>query len=209
MHVPIFNQLNDQDSAKIGQLIHPAHHKKGQIIEQSGTDNPRLLVLSRGRAKVVRTAPDGKQQIIGWLKPGDFTGEISVFTGQASDNEVVALEDSSFCTIDSRELKSVIATSPELSLAVIRELSKRLDNSYQQLESLGLMTAEQKIVARLTELAGGQTSFRLPISKQNLAGELGMAPETLSRKLKQLAQDGTIALTGARTISLLKTEPKD
>ena len=201
--VPIFNRLDVATTTKITALIHPSHYKKGEIIQQSGSADARLLVLSRGRAKVVRTSADGKEQIVGWLKPGDFTGEVTVFTGEATDNEVVALEDTSFCTLDSTDLKTVVADSPDLSMALIRELSLRLFDSHQQLESLGLMTAEQKLMARLTELAAGRQAFRLPMSKKDLAAELGMTPETLSRKFKQLADTNQITIDGPSKISLL------
>ncbi len=201
--VPIFARLDEQTSDTIRQLIHPSYYQKGEIIQQSGDSQPRLLVLNRGRAKVVRTASDGRQQIISWLEPGDFSGEVTVFTGQPTDNEIIALEDSSFCTINGAELKAVLANSPDLSLAVIEQLSQRLSSSAEQIESLSLLPASQKILQRLRQLAAGRLEFDLPMSKQDLAAELGITPETLSRQLRKLSDEGHIALTGTRTIQLL------
>lgn len=201
--VPIFSGLDQPTTDAIQQLIHPTHYQKGETVQQSGSNQARLLVLNRGRAKIVRTGDDGKQQIVDWLTPGDFSGEVAVFTGLPTDSQIVALENSSFCTIDGPDLKSVLAGSPDLALAVIEQLSQRLSGSQQQLESLSLLTAEQKIHQRLVALAAGQTEFQLPMAKQDLAAELGITPETLSRQLKHLSDQGRIALTGPRGITLI------
>jgi CRP/FNR family transcriptional regulator len=46
----------------------------------------------------------------------------------------------------------------------------------------------------------------LPLSREGLANYLGMARETLSRKLNQLEDEGIISFTGTRTMLVKEKE---
>jgi CRP-like cAMP-binding protein len=54
-------------------------------------------------------------------------------------------------------------------------------------------------------LANGSNEVQLPFSKTLLAARLGMKKETLSRLLRQFAEDGVIAVT-RRRVAILDRE---
>jgi len=51
--------------------------------------------------------------------------------------------------------------------------------------------------------SGEYLEITLPLSREGLANYLGLARETLSRKMAQLEEDGIIESVGAKTIRIL------
>lgn len=200
--VPIFQHLSDEDKAYIHQFIRPRRYTKGESVLVAGQYQPEMLILNRGSTKVYRTTDSGDQQIVRQMKPGDYLGETAVFSDRAVEYDAVALEDSTFCTLSKDHLQQILAEHPEISVRLLADMSQRLQVAEAQLESLGQKSAEQRLIEALRVYADGRPTFRLPISKQDLAGQIGLRPETLSRLLRRLQDQGAIEVTG-RSITWL------
>ncbi len=184
--VPIFQHLSQEDMERIHQFIRPSHFQKGESVQLASHYVPKLLVLNRGRAKVSRTDANGNEQVIRILKPGDYIGESAVFGESAVEYDAQALEDSSFCTLDKTHLHQILLDQPDLALKILSDMSQRLQTTEAQLESLGQRPAEQRLLDALRHYAGSESTFTLRISKKDLASQIGVRPETLSRLLKRL-----------------------
>ena len=201
--VPIFMQLTNEEQEQVHIYLRPARFEKGEFVAHAGDNNARLLVLNRGSAKIVRTSKDGREQIVRLLKPGDYVGELSVFTGRSSASDIVVTENSSFCTLDRKHLHDLLAAKPQLAVRLLADLSTRLERTEEYAESLGLSTASERLHALLLEIADGRGSFTLSQSKKDLASRIGVTPETLSRTLKKLESDGFIEVSN-KSIRILR-----
>lgn len=199
--VPIFQHLSPEDMDHIHQFIHPKHVGKGEFVQLAGHYSPELLILNRGNVKVYRGDETGTEQVIRLLRPGDYLGEAAVFSTQAVQYDAVALEDSTFCTLHKEHLHQLLRTHPELSIKLLHDMSQRLQSAESQLESLGQKPAEQRLLDILHQYANGRTTFTLPISKKDLASQIGIRPETLSRQLRRL-QDNHLIRLDRRSITL-------
>lgn len=202
--VPIFQHLSHEDMDRIHQFIRPTTFQKGESVQLAGHYVPRLLVLNRGRAKVSRTDEAGNEQVIRILQPGDYIGEAAVFSDSAVQYDALALEDSSFCTLDKDHLHQMLVAQPDLGIKLLSDMSQRLQTAEAQLESLGQKPAEQRLLDALRQYADGQTTFTLRITKTDLASQIGVRPETLSRLLKRLQDNRSIQLD-RKTVTLLST----
>lgn len=200
--VPIFTHLNHEDKERIHEFIRPTHFVRGESIQLAGHYVPKLLVLNRGKAKVSRTDESGNEQIIRILQPGDYIGETAVFGESAVQYDAVALEDSSFCMLDKDHLHKMLVAQPDLGIKILSDMSQRLEVVEAQLESLGQKPAEQRLLDTLHQYAGDKTSFTLRISKKDLASQIGVRPETLSRLLKRL-QDSQLIHLDRKTVTIL------
>jgi CRP/FNR family transcriptional regulator len=60
----------------------------------------------------------------------------------------------------------------------------------------------KRVAQALLELADGKKEILLPMTKGDLASQLGMTQETLSRKLAALQDEGLILLKGHRKIMI-------
>lgn len=189
----------------IHQFIRPKRFAKGEFVQLAGHYGPELLILNRGNVKVYRGDETGTEQVIRLLQPGDYLGEAAVFSTQAVQYDAVALEDSTFCSLDKDRLYQILRSNPELSIKILGDMSQRLQSAETQLESLGQKPAEQRLLDTLHHYADGQTTFTLRISKKDLASQIGVRPETLSRLLKRL-QDDHFILLDRKTITFLSSK---
>ena len=202
LKVPIFQHLSSEELDHVHEFIHPLSYSKGEFVQLAGDNKPQLLVLNRGSVKVSRTTPDGNEQLIRNLSPGDYIGDAAVFAGVAADYDVVALSDASFCVLSGQDLHQLILTYPDLAIKIISEQSIRLKSAEAKIESLALKSVDERLLEALVDYADGRSTFDLQLSKKDLAIQLGMRPETLSRSLKQLQEKGTIKLDG-KTITIV------
>ena len=65
---------------------------------------------------------------------------------------------------------------------------------------------EQRIARALLTLSQGKDDFDLIMSKGELASQIGMSQESLSRKLTSMQENGIIALKGRRKIIIRNRE---
>ena len=200
--VPIFQSLSSAEQEQVHDYIVPKNYKKGERVQLAGDYHPNLFILNRGSAKVSRTTSDGDEQVVRLLEPGDYIGEISVFAKTAAGYDVVATEDSVFCTLGDEKLDEILRSYPSLGLKILADMSRRLERAEAHIESLGLHGADERLLEALQDYANGRQTFELTVPKKTLAAQIGVRPETLSRSLKRLEGKGLIRHQG-KSISFL------
>lgn len=94
---------------------------------------------------------------------------------------------------------------PRISIKILEEFSRRLKKTEKQLSSLTSEDTEQRIAAYMIELIDEHRSetITFPMPKKDLASYLGTTPETVSRKLADLQEQGIIDQIGQRKIKIL------
>ncbi len=204
--VPIFSTLNYDEMMEVASITTSRDYKKGEMIYIAGEKKKTLYVIHKGKVKLTRISPSGKEQIISILGPGDFMGELSLFNDEPITNNAEALEDTTVCIIDGDKLKEIMAKYPTIAFKVLEELSRRLKRAENLIENLGVNDVETRIVQTLLDLADENGVINLDISKKDLAAYMGMSQETLSRKLSYFQDKGLIKQIGHRRIEILDKE---
>lgn len=205
-HVPIFHGLEAADRMAIARTAASRSYDKSDMIYTAGEAGGRLFVLHTGQAKQFRLNPNGREQVIRTVGPGDFVGELSLFSGQPLSDNLQALSPATCCMLDGAQLRALMAREPKIAFKVMAELSQRLATVEERIEAISLGSVGQRVARALLELAGGNRAFELPLSKGDWASQLGMSQETLSRKLSALQEEGLIGMKGLRRIIIRDRE---
>ena len=201
--VPIFSQLSSEEMLEVATITTDRTYVKGELIYRAGDRKGDLYVLHTGHVKVYRLTPDGKEQVIRTLGPGEFLGELSLFSQFPLTDYAQALEPSTMCMIQGSRLKQLMAMHSSIAFKVMEELSRRLETSENLIQDINLSTVEQRLARFLLTEARDASTITLKISKGDLASQLGMSQETLSRKLSIFQEDGLITLQGQRGIGII------
>jgi CRP/FNR family transcriptional regulator len=201
--VPIFASLSREELDEVGSIAFDRRYAKGEAVYRAGDRKGVLYIIHTGSVRLYRLSGDGKEQVVRTAGPGEFLGELSLFSPLATTDYADAAEDAELCTIDGRRLKELMAAHPSIALKVMEELSRRLEDAESRLEDINLRSVEQRLARFLLSesRAGGELMLRM--TKGDLASRLGMSQETLSRKLAAFQDRGLIALRGRRGISIL------
>lgn len=201
--VPIFGSITEDEMLKIAAITTDRTYQKGEMVYIAGEKGGRLFVLHKGQIKITRLSVSGKEQVIRVLGAGAFMGELSLFSPAPLSENAEALETSTMCIIEGGKLKELMVGNPTIALKIIEELSKRLESAEELIEGTNLLSVEQRLAGVLLKLAGEGCEITLNMKKSDLASQIGMSQETLSRKLSSFQDKGLISLVGQRTIRLL------
>ncbi|NLV91342.1 MAG: Crp/Fnr family transcriptional regulator [Firmicutes bacterium] len=203
--VPIFNHLSPEELWEISQALKAESYQRGEMIYRAGDPSQRLYIVHKGRVKIYRLATSGKEQLIRVLEPGDFTGELALFSESTHDAFAEALEPTELCTMDREVLQEFLLQFPTISLRILEEFSERLAKSERQTTSLATESVDRRIADYLLELSedSGSLTVTLPVSRKDLASYLGTSPETISRRLAEFEDSGWISQREQRRIQIL------
>lgn len=199
-HVPIFASLSRDEKLEIAEISSSRSFEKGEMIYRAGDKGGTLFVLHTGRVKLFRLKANGKEQVLRLVEPGEFFGELSLFSYLPLTDNAQALKATTMCVLQGERLKELMAKYPSIAFKVMDELSRRLEKAENRIEAISFSSVTKRVTEALLELSKGKEEFLLPMTKGDLASQLGMSQETLSRKLAALQEEGLIALKGHRKI---------
>ena len=141
---------------------------------------------------------------------GDFFGEEDLFRDGIATYTVEALEDTKVCMLTKSEFRQILIDNPSISIKVISELGERINRLEDALQSSGSRSVDTRISLLLIDFSKryGEESLEgikvhLPLSREGLANYLGIARETISRKLGQMENEGIISSINNKTILIL------
>ncbi len=201
--VPIFNGLTDDEKIDLSSRAIHRTFNKGDFVYQAGDSEDFLFIVHKGKIKVSRISEEGKEQIIRIVEPGEFMGELNLFSSNVLTDYAEALETSSICLLDSRDVKKYIQKEPTVGLKIMEELSKRLEVMEELVEGINLHTVEWRLARYLLKMKDKHNVVMLNTTKGNFASQMGMSQETLSRKLTLFQEKKYIKLITSKKIAIL------
>jgi len=204
--VPIFSNLTNDEMMEIAMITTDKIYEKGEMVYTVGNRGERLYVIHKGRVKISRIAANGKEQVIRVLGPGEFMGELSLFSPTSMTDNAEVLEKSTMCIIEGKRLKEIIPKYPSIAFKVMEELSSRLEKAENLIEDINLNSVETRLAQMLIKMANERNEVILNMKKGDFASQIGMSQETLSRKLTSFQEQGLIKQSGNKRIILLDIE---
>lgn len=203
--VPVFSNLDDLQMEIVSGITRERMYQDGELIYRAGESGGALIVVHTGKVKIYRLDTEGRQQVIRIINPGEFTGELSIFSDQPADDYAQAIGECSVCIVQAEKMRSVMEQFPLLTLQITQELSRRLSQSDQALHSVLGKTVEQRVAGYLIDLSMKQQTddLLLPVTKGTIASLLGMSQETLSRRLALLQEEGIISIGRGKRITIV------
>jgi CRP/FNR family transcriptional regulator, dissimilatory nitrate respiration regulator len=202
----MFADLSPENLAAVADVCSLKSLEKGEMLFREGDKAEGFYVLQTGAISVFKLTPDGREQIICVFRPPESFAEVTLATLEAYPANGVALESSKVILVQRAGFRDLIHRKPELSLHMLASMSLHLKHLVQTLQDYKGRQIEGRLADWLLKHAPmGAASFELPVTKKNLAGQLGVASETLSRTLARFRDEGLIRVEGPR-VYLLRTD---
>jgi CRP-like cAMP-binding protein len=204
-YVPIFSELDESALERIAKTGIQKNYKRDSVILFEHEAGSALFIIISGKVKVSRFSDDGKEVIISILGESDIFGEMSLLDGQARSAHVTAMENSNIFIFKREDFLDLLRSNPEVAIALLQELTRRLRAADIKIKSLSLKDAEGKVATVLLQLAdeigrikqGTVEIEKLPF-QHDLANLAGTSRETISRTLHSFAKKGLVELEGSR-----------
>ncbi|RMF17046.1 MAG: Crp/Fnr family transcriptional regulator [Candidatus Dadabacteria bacterium] len=205
--VSLFRNWDEAQLQRLASLSDELHFERDTVVLQQEEAGKSLYVILEGRVKIVLYGDDGKEIILTTMSDGEFFGEMALLDGGPRSASVVTLDTSRLLRLRRDAFMNYLREQPDLALAVLEELSRRLRRADSKIGSLALMDVYGRVARVLRELAekeGVEQGDRIVIDNrpthQEIAGMAGTSRETVSRILGDLARSGLIEMCGRQLI---------
>jgi len=203
---PLFRGLSDIELAQISAGCREFRVRKNEVLFHKGDIPEGMHVVVMGQMKLALPSSQGVEKIVHMSGPGATFGEAVVFLDKPYPVNAQAMTESLVLLISKRVLLEAMDANSMLSRKMLASLSSRLHELLEDMESCTLRTSMQRVVCFLIQSAPADETpvfdIVLQSSKQNIASQMNLAPETFSRVLGHLSEKALIRVKG-RTITVL------
>ena len=119
--IPLFSGLDKKDRERIAGAGREVTFEKGKTILREGEPGLAFLLILEGKVEVRK-----KGKLLSTLERGGFFGEMTVIDDKPRSADVVAVAPTTCFGLTSWAFAGLVRTYPEIALAVMKELVRRL-----------------------------------------------------------------------------------
>lgn len=193
-----FKELTTGELIQINKNRVEVNFKKGETIIKQGALAGHIAYVKSGLVKVCRD--HGNEELVLALESkGKLLGLHAIFNQNVYNYSVYACEDISVCLHDINSISTLLQKNCGFNSEIIRHLSEEILFSHERMESLSLKQLHGRfadILLCLSLRIYKKKSFKIPLTKKDLAGITRMSQESLSRVVKDFTKDNIIEFKG-------------
>jgi CRP/FNR family cyclic AMP-dependent transcriptional regulator len=207
----LFAELDDRELTSIANVAKTRRYAKDDVVFHADESGDIFCLIKEGQVKVTMISPEGKEIILSMLGPGDFFGEMALLDDEPRSATVIATETLELVTIWRSDFLSILSENFSITKKVLKEISIRLRNASNRIESLATMDVYGRLARFFLDLAkdqgkvldNGYVAVTRP-THQAIANMIGTSRETVSRLIHDLMKQNLL-LSEGKTIYLRKT----
>jgi predicted acylesterase/phospholipase RssA/CRP-like cAMP-binding protein len=190
----IYDLFGDIDKASVQALqekMEWQQHSNGSILFHQGDECDGMYIIINGRLRMSVINPDGQQQIIGEVGPGETIGEFAIMTEEPRSATVFAIRETSLVKISPPVFWQLTREYPVLIGKITRIIVQR------QQRLLKGITSPRPVALTLTLIpAGGQIdSYSFGQELAEALGQFGSAVAMNAERFNELVGRPEAALT--------------
>lgn len=199
-HLPLFNEFDHEELARIAGGTHQKHLAKGETLFRKGEPCNGFYMVVYGQIKLSVHAPSGAEKVIEIIGPGQSFGEAVMFLERPYPVFSQALSDSLVVHIAKASLFGEAGHDIRMARKMLAGMSMKLHRLVNDVETYSLQSSMQRVIGFLLQNEdtdhAGQVHVSLPAGKAVIASRLNITPETFSRILHELGASGLITVQG-------------
>jgi CRP/FNR family cyclic AMP-dependent transcriptional regulator len=170
--------------------------KKKQLVYSEGGKPYRMYYVQSGKVKTYKTNENGKELVIGLYNAGDFFGYMAMLEGTNYKESAEALEETDLAVIPKEDFEQLINNNKDVMQKFIKLLANSVTETEQQLINIAYNSLRKKVADSLLAIykkyGNNDKSFKIDISRENLASIAGTAKESVIRTLSDFKDEKLI-----------------
>jgi CRP/FNR family cyclic AMP-dependent transcriptional regulator len=209
---PLFTALDDEAADALLESMSNLSLGRAEVLFREGDPGRSLYVIVDGKIKLGRTSPDGRENLLAILGPGEMFGELSVFDPGPRNATATAVAETSLVELGSDQLNAWLFGRPAVAQQLLSALARRLRRTNEALADLIFSDVPGRVAKALLDLAerfGQRTEEGIlvahDLTQEELAQLVGASRETVNKALADFAARNWIRLE-ARAVVLLDVE---
>jgi CRP-like cAMP-binding protein len=179
--------------------------RSGALVFDVDDPQPHVGLMLSGTARSFITAADGRQLTVRYARRGAIIGKRSDLSGDHAPVSVRAVTACHVLELDVAQLSRLVETEVMVALAVLSELTGRLEEVYATIADSAFGSVRQRVVRHLLALADDADESKrnvVRVTQQQLADGIGSSREVVARELAHLRGEHVVQ-TGDGSIEIL------
>lgn len=194
-----FCDLPEQSRDSWSHFRQSATHPRGAVLFVQGQAAAGMHLICTGQVKLRSTSPDGAAVIHGIFNSGDVLGAAETLLGSRYEATAETLTPSVVSYVKRDTLISLIRNDPEISLRLTSQLCAQLTAAHRQAGNRAVSRPALGRVSRfLFDFCNGRPSVSITLTREEIGEIVGLARETVTRCLGELANRNVIRVSGHR-----------
>ena len=208
--LPLFGALDPATLEAIAAGSRLRRLAADESVIREGEPVRAFYVVVAGAVRIFRISPDGREQVLQRVRPGQTFAEAAVLTMKRYPANAAAAEDGTeVLEVGAETFLRQFEGDGRVAKAMVASLSTWLLRLVGKVEELTVLSAGARLARYLLDLPSATTAegaaIELPLAKRELAASLGITPETLSRLLRKW-QDREVVRSEGGTIVVLDAD---
>jgi CRP-like cAMP-binding protein len=195
----LYRGLSDEDRQRLAEVSLIKSWDKGETVFSEGDPSDFLLTVLRGRVKVVKLQPSGKEVILEIFGPGDPVGAVVAYEGRPFPATAIAVERTTCLLVRRGPLFGLLERHPSLVRGLLSAFTRRIVELAQRIPEVAGAKVETRFAHLFLKLAdrmgrprGGATFIPVALSRQELADLTGTTIETCIRVMSRWGKEGLV-----------------
>lgn len=205
----LFDFLSTEETQLVKDKIVRKEYLKGEFLFKENSYSKGIYILRKGKVKIFQTNGDGKQSIVYIYKKGDYFGYRPLLADEPHPVSAVAMDNIVVSFIPQEMFLRLLEKSATLAKRLLITLTKEFSvwinkmtvfSQYAVKERVALsLLILNRVYQRNKEITKGVT---ISINRDDFAGFVGTAKETLVRMLRIFKDEKIITTQGTKIIIL-------
>ncbi len=197
--VYLFSGLEDGEYLEAIEHASALQVAPGQMLFSQGDTAQAIYWVAEGVIRLFRASPQGDEKVIELVGANRLFAEAVLFMGGRYPVNAVAQTPARLIAIDGPAFKEWLAKDANRCFRLMAGMSARLHKLVNEIDRLTLMKGADRLLQYLLDHSDPDETGRQKVEweapKQVIASRIGVKPETLSRLLHKLTDQGCIEVS--------------
>ncbi len=195
----LFAGLAQEDFDKIVANMSPKAIDKGEVLFHRGDPASNFYFLDTGLVELNLISATGEKKVLEVVGPGRTFAEAVAFMRERKYPVTAeAIEGSKLCQIPTSVYVDLIYGNPDACMRLLSDVCRHLHARVREIENLAVQNARSRLASYLLdhviETNDDEATVRLELPRHVIASRLSIKPETLSRLLRNMVDEGLLTI---------------
>jgi CRP/FNR family cyclic AMP-dependent transcriptional regulator len=200
----LFKGLSDAKKMELSRIAAMRELHKNEPIYFASDPSTSIFFLKTGRVKIVKYSPDGKENILTLINPGEIFGEMAFLDERERTDFAITVEPALICAINKDDLGEFINKTPSLNIKLTKLIGLKLKSFSERIEDLVFKDADQRVISFILRMADK--------NGKNVGDQIFVKPFLKHQDIAELAacsrQTVNYILTGLRDKNIINFDRK-